>query len=402
MYNFLQGMRVIEMGHILLGPHVGQTLGDMGADIVKIEAPEGDFYRTVGVKRKQGMSAQWLNCNRNKRSISIDLKSQEGRDVLTELVRGADVFIHNMRPRAVAKLGFDYESVKRLNSSIVYCYSSGFGEAGPYRDFPAFDDIIQARSGLASLNGVLDGQPKLTPIPITDLATSMNLTQAVLAGVYRKATTGQGCCVEVPMFESFVTLVMNQHLNGHAFQPPEDDVGYQRMLSPFRKPCATADGFIVHGVYTFAHWKKFLLEVGRQDVVDSDLLADADQLGSNIAKLYQIMAEEILPQRESAAWLQLLEELDIPCAPIVDIGDLEDDPHLKAIGTFRDYDHPSEGQLRDIRHPFMVRGIEEEADVPPPVLGQSTRAILAELGYPESKIDQLISSGITRDANDTT
>ena len=392
-------MRVIEMGHILLGPYVGQALGDMGADIIKIEAPEGDFYRTVGVKRNKGMSAQWLNCNRNKRSISIDLKSQEGRDILTELVGGADVFIHNMRPRAVAKLGFDYESVKQLNSSIVYCYSSGFGEAGPYRDFPAFDDIIQARSGLASLNGVLDGQPKLTPMPITDLATSMNLTQAVLAGVYRKATTGNGCCVEVPMFESFTTLVMNQHLNGHAFQPPEDDVGYQRMLSPFRKPCATADGFIVHGVYTFAHWKKFLLEVGREDIVDSDLLADADQLGSNIAKLYQIMAEEILPQRETAAWLQLFEQLDIPCAPIVGIGELEDDPHLKAMGLFRDYDHPSEGKLRDIRHPFLARDIEEETDVPPPVLGQNTRAILAELGYPESKIDQLISSGIARDAS---
>jgi formyl-CoA transferase len=399
MYNFLQGMRVIEMGHILLGPYVGQALGDMGADIIKIEAPEGDFYRTVGVKRNKGMSAQWLNCNRNKRSISIDLKSQEGRDILTELVGGADVFIHNMRPRAVAKLGFDYESVKQLNSSIVYCYSSGFGEAGPYRDFPAFDDIIQARSGLASLNGVLDGQPKLTPMPITDLATSMNLTQAVLAGVYRKATTGNGCCVEVPMFESFTTLVMNQHLNGHAFQPPEDDVGYKRMLSPFRKPCATADGFIVHGVYTFAHWKKFLLEVGREDIVDSDLLADADQLGSNIAKLYQIMAEEILPQRETAAWLQLFEQLDIPCAPIVGIGELEDDPHLKAMGLFRDYDHPSEGKLRDIRHPFLARDIEEETDVPPPVLGQNTRAILAELGYPESKIDQLISSGIARDAS---
>jgi crotonobetainyl-CoA:carnitine CoA-transferase CaiB-like acyl-CoA transferase len=399
MYNFLQGMRVIEMGHILLGPHVGQALGDMGADIIKIEAPEGDFYRTVGVKRNKGMSAQWLNCNRNKRSISIDLKSQEGRDVLKELLRGADVFIHNMRPRALAKLGFDYESVKELNSSIVYCYSSGFGEAGPYRDFPAFDDIIQARSGLASLNGVLDGQPKLTPMAITDLATSMNLTQAVLAGVYRKATTGQGCCVEVPMFESFATLVMNQHLNGHAFQPPEDDVGYQRMLSPFRKPCATADGFIVHGVYTFAHWKKFLAEVGREDIIDSDLLADPDQMGSNIAKLYQIMAEEILPLRESAAWLQLFEELDIPCAPIVGIGELEDDPHLKAMGMFRDYDHPSEGKVRDIRHPFMVRGIEEEADVPPPVLGLGTRGILAELGYPEEKIDQLISSGFARDAN---
>ena len=396
MHNFLQGLKVVELGHIILGPYTGQSLGDMGADVIKVEAPEGDYYRMIGVKRTQGMGASWMNSNRNKRSISLDLKTKKGQDILRKILSKADVFIHNMRPKAVGRLGFSYEAVKALNSSIVYCYSLGFGSDGPYSDYPAFDDVIQAYCGLASLNGVFDGQPKMTPVAICDYTTSFHLTQAVLAGVYRKATTGKGCLVEVPMFETMVGLVMNQHISGHAFQPPVAEVGYDRVLSPYRKPSPTKDGFIVHGVYRLDGWQKFLPEVGREDILHGDLLNDPSQLSDNIGQLYQIMVEEILPQRTTAEWLQLFKALDIPCAPVLRIEDLQEDPHIKAVGLFRDYEHPSEGLFREIRTPFQVTDVEELADVPPPLKGQGTRSILEELDYEEAEIEELVAKGVVR------
>ena len=398
MHNFLQGLKVVELGHILLGPYTGQSLGDMGADVIKIEAPEGDYYRTIGVKRNSGMGALWMNANRNKRSISIDLKTEEGQSVLRKILSKADVFIHNMRPKAIGRLGFSYEAVKTLNPSIVYCYALGFGSNGPYSDYPAFDDVIQAYCGLTSLNGLLDGQPKMTPLPITDFTTSFHLTQAVLAGVYRKAITGKGCQVEVPMFETMVGIIMNQHINGHAFQPPIADVGYKRVLSAHRKPSPTKDGFIVHGLYRLAEWKKFLPEVGREDILHSELLADPSQLSDNIGQLYQIMSVEVLPQRTTAEWLQLFKVLDIPCAPVLGIEDLQEDPHIKAVGLFKDYEHPSQGQFRDIRSPFLVKDVEEVADVPPPLKGQGTHSILQELDYNEAEIEEMVTKGIVRSA----
>lgn len=393
MHNFLNGVKIIELGHILLGPYAGQSLGDLGAEIIKVEALEGDFYRSVGTKRRSSMSAQWLNCNRNKRSISLNLKTDAGREVMAKLLRDADVLIHNMRPKAVAKLGFDYPSVRELNPSLVYCFSSGFGQDGPYRDFPAFDDIIQARSGLADLNGIHEGAPRLTPIPITDLATSQSLTQAVLAGLYRKAQTGQGCLVEVPMFETFVGLVMNQHLDGHAFVPPVSDIGYPRMLSRFRKPCATKDGFIVHGVYNIHHWRAFLTEVGRQDVVNGPLLSDPDSLGNNIATLYQLIAEEILPSKSTDEWLAIFQRLDIPCAPVTEASSIEDDEHIKAVKLFRDYDHPTEGRLREVRSAMQVTDVDQKDDRPPPRIGEHSAEILLQLGYSEEAVRGLISDG---------
>ena len=393
MHNFLNGVKIIELGHILLGPYAGQTLGDLGAEVIKVEAPEGDFYRSVGTKRRSSMSAQWLNCNRNKRSISINLKTDAGRDIMRRLVLEADVLIHNMRPKAVAKLGFDYESVRELNPGLVYCFSSGFGQSGPYRDYPAFDDIIQARSGLADLNGIHDNAPRLTPMPITDLATSQSLTQAVLAGLYRKSQTGKGCRVEVPMFETFVGLVMNQHLDGHAFVPPVSTIGYPRMLSPFRKACATKDGFIVHGVYNIQHWRAFLTEVGREDVVNSDLLSNPDQLGDNIATLYKLIAEEILPSKSTEEWLIIFQRLDIPCAPVTKAADIEEDAHIKAVELFRDYDHPTEGRLREVRSAMQVTDVEEHTDLSPPLIGEHTVDVLTQLGYSDVDVSELIANG---------
>lgn len=393
MHNFLNGVKIIELGHILLGPYAGQTLGDMGAEVIKVEALEGDFYRTVGTKRRSSMSAQWLNCNRNKRSISLNLKTDTGREVMKKLLLDADVLIHNMRPKAVAKLGFDYETVRGLNPSLVYCFSSGFGQNGPYRDYPAFDDIIQARSGLADLNGIHEDSPRLTPMPVTDLTTSQSLTQAVLAGLFRKAKTGKGCLVEVPMFETFVSLVMNQHLDGHVFVPAVSDVGYPRVLSQFRKPCATRDGFIVHGVYNINHWRAFLTDVGREDVVNSDVLSSSEKLADNIASLYKLIAEEILPSKTTKEWLDIFQRLDIPCAPVTEVASIEEDEHIKAVDLFREYEHPTEGRLREIRSAMQVTDVEQLSDLPPPRIGEHSVSILDQLGYSEEDIQRMVAEG---------
>lgn len=393
MYNFLEGVRVIELGHILLGPFTGQCLGDFGADVIKVEAVTGDFYRLVGAGRNPGMGGPWMNCNRNKRSISINLKTAEGKEVLNELLQSADVLIHNMRPMAMNKLGFSYENVKAINPRILYCFSSGFGQDGPYRDYPAFDDVIQAYSGIASLNGHVEGKPRLLPVAVTDTLTGLTLANAILAGLYRQKGTGEGCCIEVPMFESTVAIIMNQHLNGHVFNPPVGTMGYKRVLSPDRKPCQTLDGFVVHGVYTFPHWQRFLAAVGRLDIRDSDLLADEGQLASNISDLYRIVSEEIMPTKTTADWLALFDQLDIPCAPVKPFETLDQDAHLQAVGLFEDYEHPTEGSVRQVRTPVTVTGIDKQQDKHPPVLGEHSVNVLRDVKFDERRIQALLDCG---------
>lgn len=396
MFRLLDGVRVIEIGHILMAPYATQFLGDFGADVIKVEALEGDYYRALGLVRSPGMSAQWMATNRNKRSLSLDLKSAEGREALAALIRTADVVVHNMRPPAIERLGFGYEAVRAINPRAVYCAAIGFGQDGPYADLPAFDDIIQAWSGMAALNGVHQDRPVFVPLVLIDMVVGLMLGQAMLSGLTRQRATGQGCYIETPMFEAAVSMVLNQHLNGHAFVPPEAGLGYSRVMSPWRQPARTRDGYIVHGVYKFEQWQQFLTAVGRQDVVDGPLLADRDAMARNIGALYEVAAREILPERTTAEWRALLDELDIPSAPVMELADLEQDPHLQAVGLFEDYDHPTQGRVRQVRAPFTTRDVGTGADRPPPELGEHSLEVLREAGLSEAHIDALRARGVVR------
>lgn len=396
MMKFLEGVKVVEIGHILMAPYATQFLGDFGADIVKIEAIEGDYYRNLGIGRRRGMTAQWMSVNRNKRSVSLDLKDPEARNTLDALLRDADIVVHNMRVKAIERLGLGYEAVRAVNPRIVYCAAIGFGQDGPYADYPAFDDIIQAYSGLAAVNGVGAGRPTFLPIAIVDKVVALMLGQAMLAGLHRQRATGEGCYIETPMFEAAVTVVLNQHLNGHTFVPPEAGLGYKRVMSPHRQPAPTSDGHIVHGVYKYEHWQRFLAAVDRQDVLDGPLMTDRHAMADNIAGLYEIAAKEILPTRPTAEWRALFDELDIPSAPVMTMEDLERDPHLAAVGLFEDYDHPSQGRLRRMRAPFTVRGVDSGADRHPPEIGEHTVEVLREAGISEERIASLLSRGAIR------
>ena len=396
MFKFLEGVRIVELGHILLGPHATQTLGDFGAEVIKIEAPQGDIYRDIGIKKAPKMSAQWMSCNRNKQSVVIDLKTDGGKSLAKSLIKDSDVFVHNMRPFAVAKLGLDYDSLAQLNSRLVYCFSSGFGQSGPYKDYPAFDDVIQSYSGLAAVNGHNLGRPQFVPVAITDHVTSMNLVQAVLAGLFRQRATGLGCMVEVPMYETMVSTIMNQHLSGKTFKPAESGVGYPRMLAESRKPCRTSDGFVVHGVYSFKHWEAFLPAVDRVDILESGLLDDANSLAANISKLYEIVALEIMPLKTTMQWLELMEQLDIPCAPVKSLDDLLEDQHLCAVDLFQSVEHPTQGLITQLRHPMSVRGVSVAPDTLPPELGADTINVLKNSGYALDEISSMLSAGVIR------
>ncbi|MFT6227475.1 MAG: formyl-CoA transferase [Paracoccaceae bacterium] len=393
MYKLLDGVKVVELGHILLAPYAAQFLGDFGADVIKVEPPGGDLYRKVGHGRGPGMTAQWMAANRNKRSVALDLKQEAGRDVLRALLKDADIVVHNMRAQAMEGLGFGYDAVRAINPGIIYCAAIGFGQDGPYARQPAFDDIIQAYSGVAELNGRNAGVPAFVPLVITDMMAAMTLGQAMLAALVRKRATGEGCYVETPMFEVAAAFALNQHLNGHAFQPPEAGMGYPRVLSPHRRPVATADGHMVHGVYTHDHWRRLLAELGRSDVADGPLMQDPSAIGRNITELYRIAADEIFPTRSTADWLALLARLDIPCAPVLALEDLESDPHLQAVGMFEDYDHPTEGRVRQVRNPVTMHGPDKAADLPPPITGLHSREVLTALGLSAAEIDALIQSG---------
>ena len=398
MYDLLAGIRVVEMGHIALGPLAAQMLGDYGADVIKVESLNGDLYRANGVSRNLGMSAQWMACNRNKRSVAIDLKTDAGKQVLRELLAGANAFLHNMRPPAVKRLGFDYASVVKMNPSIVYCFSGGFGQDGPYRDYPAFDDIIQAYSGLAATNSIQTGQPELVPMVVCDTISGLNLGQALLAGLLRQQMRNEGVCIEVPMYEVMVSAVMNQHLSGEAFVPAEGELGYKRVMDPSRRPCKTKDGYIVHGIYKVENWRNFMQAIGREDILHSGMLKDRHTVTANIGNLYDVTLKEIMPTRATAEWVELFDELDIPYGKVQTLEDLLSDRHLHEVGMFEEYQHPTEGHLRQVRQPVTVFGRERKHDVPPPTLGQHTAEVLRDFGLAQDWIDSLAQDGVVANA----
>ena len=396
MYGFLDGVRIVELGHILLAPYATQWLGDFGADIVKVEAPEGDYYRNLGLAREPGMTAQWMGVNRNKRSIVLDLKQPEGQETLLAMVRKADVLVHNMRVPAIERLGLGYEAVRAVNQRIVYAAAIGFGQDGPYADFPAFDDLIQSWCGLAEANGRVMGAPAFVPLVVADIITALVLGQALLAAIFRQARTGKGCYIETPMFETMASMMLNQHLNGHAYRPSLEGLGYSRVMSPFRKPAATRDGHISHGVYKYDQWQKFLAAAGRQDLLNGPLMSDARTMLVNFPRLYEIMATEILPTRTTAEWRRIFNELSIPCAPLNSLDDLLQDPHLEAVGLIEDYEHPTRGAMRQVRNPVTAREVETRADRSPPELGQDGIAVLRDYGLQGAAIEGLVARGVVR------
>ena len=390
MYEVLKDIRIIDLTTTYLGPYATQFLGDMGADIVKVEPLDGDVGRFPRPSRSPDMGAGFLNTNRNKRSIALDLREAEGRDVVLRLIARADAVVHNMRPKAAAKLGLSYEDARRVNGAIVYCYSPGFGQDGPYTDEPAYDDIIQAMSGLAELNADATGAPRFLPSIIADKVVGLHLAFALAAGLVRRLKTGEGCAIEAPMFESMVAFLLVEHLAGRTFVPPLGPAGYERMLAKNRRPYKTRDGYVAIMPYTTQQWTRFMECVGRADLLSQDWVKDPVQRSANVDALYQVIADAA-PGRSTAEWLALMNERDIPCGPVNGFDDLFEETHLSAVSLFGAVNHPSEGPLRTIRSPFRVSGLERQPDRPAPRVGEESESILREFGFSEVEIGGLFA-----------
>jgi crotonobetainyl-CoA:carnitine CoA-transferase CaiB-like acyl-CoA transferase len=391
----LAGVRIVDCTTVVLGPFAAQQLGDMGADVIKVEPPEGDTTRQLGPMRNASMGAFYLAVNRNKRSIVLDLKQEAARKVLLTLASTADVLMHNYRPPAARRLGMAYETFRALNPGLVYVGTYGFGAAGPYGDKPAYDDIIQAASGVAAAQGSIIGEPRYVPTIVADKTSSMTVLSAVLAALYHKARTGEGQEVEVPMFESMAAWVMVEHLYGETFEPPIDTIGYKRILNPYRRPFKTKDGFCAILPYTDQNWRDFFALAGRQDLLDDPRYKTLGTRLKNIETLYEELAK-IAPTRTNAEWLTELDKRNIPAMSVNTLESLLSNPHLEAVGFWQHVQHPSEGAMRLPGIPVTYRATPGSIRRLPPRLGEHSGEILREAGLAAGEIDALFAAGAAR------
>jgi len=380
---------------VVLGPWAAQQLGDLGADVIKVEPPEGDTTRQLGPMRNPDMGAFYLAVNRNKRSIVLDLKQEAARRVLVRLAERADVLIHNYRPQAARRLGLSYEMFRAVNPRLVYVGTYGFRAAGPYGNKPAYDDIIQAASGLASLQSSIMGEPRYVPTIVADKTSSMTLLANVLAALYHQARTGEGQEVEVPMFESMAAWVMVEHLYGETFVPAIDTPGYKRILNRYRRPFKTKDGYLAILPYSDQNWRDFFTLAGRQDLLDDPRFRTFATRLRHIEVLYGEL-NDIAPTRTNAEWLAELDRLNIPAMIVNSLESLLQDPQLEATGFWQTVEHPSEGTLRLPGIPATYSKTPGTIRRLPPRLGEHSLDILREFGVEQSEIDALLASGAVR------
>lgn len=388
----LEGVRILDCSTVVLGPWAAQMLGDLGADVIKVEPPEGDTTRQLGPSRHPGMTAFYLACNRNKRSLVLDLKQPPGRDVLFRLAASADVVLHNLRPRPAARLGLEYAAFRAANPAIVYVATYGFRAGGPYGDKPAYDDVIQAASGIASLQASLFGEPKYVPTIVADKTGSMTVVQAVLAALFHRLRTGEGQAVEVPMFESLTAFTMVEHLYGETFVPPLDTPGYKRILNRWRRPFQSRDGFLAVLPYTDANWRDFFRIAGRDDLAADERFRTFATRLAHIEHLYQELGT-IVATRTTAEWLKDLDAANIPAVAVNSLQSLLRDPHLEATGFWQIVEHPTEGTLRMPGIPVSYSASPASIRRLPPRLGEHSVEILREAGLDETEIEQLLATG---------
>ncbi len=391
MTGALDGIRIVDLTTVILGPWATQMLGDMGADVIKVETLAGDITRQLGPRRNDGMAALYLGANRNKRSITLDLNQQAGRDALFAVIRTADVFVHNMRPKVSSRLGLGYEHFAQHQPDLIYCATYGFRRDGPMADKPAYDDVIQAASGVADLQGAISDQPRFVPTVIADKTTAYNVVSAILAGLFRRERVGGGQSIEVPMFESLVDFVMVEHLYGACFEPPIDSMGYARILNTARKPYATSDGFYMAVLpYTDDNWRAFFRIAGREDYLSDPAFATVSTRVANSQRIYSIL-EEIVATRTAAQWQRDLDAAQVPVMVVNTKEMLLQNEQLNATGFWKMVEHPTEGLLRQSDPPIRFSASPSSVRKMAPRLGEQSAEILAEAGFSPAEVQALFA-----------
>lgn len=389
----LEGVRVIDMTTVVVGPICGRTLADQGAEVIKVEAPGGDLLRTMAQgSRNPGMSGKFMNFNRNKRSICLNLKHPDGLEAMKRLIQSADVFVSNVRPEALTRAGLDAEALLAENPRLIHCGILAFGRGGRYFNRPAYDPIIQSLSGVAGTFERAIGEPRFVPMVMTDHVTGLIAAQCIGFALYRRERTGKGEAVEVPMLENMASFVTSEHLGAATFDPPVGPTGDNRLLSEDYRPLATLDSYITVGPNTNPQAFAFFDAINRPELKTDPRFDSAASRTTHAQEYFKVRAEGLL-QKTTADWLEIFEKLDVPAARYNSIDDLLDDPHLNDVDFFTSEDHPSEGRIRRTKIPNVFHGGMREDELPAPTLGQHTGEVLRDIGYNDEDIARMCDEG---------
>ena len=392
----LKGIKIIDASSILMVPYCTRLLADMGAEIIKVETLSGDNTRYIGPSINKGMAAVFLNINRNKKSISVDLKSADGRLIIYKLIKKSDVFVSNIRKASLEKLKLTHSDFIKINPKIITANAVGFSSKGPYAGLPAFDDTIQAISGMAAYQEIYSDQPSYTSGATADKVTGLMLGMSILSALFNREKNGEGTELEVPMMETMVDFTLVEHLYGHNFLPPKAPPVYPRQSSPNRKPYKTLDGYIAVLPYSDDQWLRFFSIIKKENILKDPKFSSLESKNQNIDELYKILSEE-LKKRNTSYWIKNLREQDIPATKVNFPKDLFEDEHLERTNFFKVQDHPTEGKL--LYPSFPVEFNEDETSsesLHAPSLGENTKEILTDLGYSEFEIESFVSKGTVK------
>ncbi len=389
----LDGVKVVDLTTIVVGPICTRTLADYGAEVIKVEAPGGDLLRTMAEgSRNPGMSGKFINFNRNKRSIGLDIKKPEGLEAMRRLIDKADVFVSNVRPDALARAGLDYATLSKTNPRLIVCSILAFGRGGRYYGRPAYDPVIQSLSGVAGTIARATGEPRFVPMVMTDHTSGLIAAQAIGFALYRREKTGKGEAIDVPMLENMASFVSSEHMGAMTFDPPVGPSGDGRLLSPNYKPVPTKDGYVTVRPNTNVQAFAFFDAIGKPELKTDPRFNSAAARTKNAAAYFEVQTTS-LGHKTTDEWVELFDKLDVPAARYNTIDELLTDPHLEDVGFFKDEQHPSEGKIKRTRLANTFSGGARSNETSAPLMGQHTREILKEAGFSPAEIDAMVAGG---------
>ena len=386
----LDGVVIIDLSSVVVGPVCSLTLADHGAQVIKIEAPSGDLMRQLGGGgRNPGMTGKFINFNRNKKSVCIDLKSPTGKEVMLRLISQADIFITNIRPDALEKLGLDWVSLHESNPQLIYCQMLAFGRGGQYFNRPAYDTVIQSSAGVAATFEKSSGEPRFVPLVMTDHITGLVSAQAIGFALYRRTRVGQGELIEIPMFETAAAFVLREHMGNMTFEPAIGPIGDARVLDKNNRPVKTLDGYISISPNTDAQAFAFFEVIGRPELKHDPRFSNVASRTKN-SEAYYLLRSNSLANKTSAEWIIIFEKNDIPCMRYNSLEDLMIDPHLQEVGFISEAEHPSEGMIKQLGLTNQFSGGVRTEFLPAPRLGENTVEIMQEFGFTTEEIETAV------------